>query len=711
MADREEVLSYIREEASRPVTLEEVAGALGIPGKGHGRLAALLGKLEEAGEIVRTRTGRYGPPERMNLVVGRLQGNPRGYAFLVPDRPGQPHVYISATHINGAMHGDRVVARLLARARPGQRAEGEIVRVLERANRRVVGTLEKGRHYHLVVPDERRLTPSIMVPRKGLGRARDGEKVVVEITAWPQHRRPPEGRVIERLGMPEDPGVDVEAIIRSFGLPGEFPGKALREAETLPDRVLEEELEGREDLRGLPVVTIDGEDAKDLDDAVSLEKVDGRWRLGVHIADVAYYVREGSALDREAAHRGCSIYLVDRVIPMLPPRLSNGICSLNPRVDRLTLSVFMDFDPGGKPLNYRIAPSVIRTRERMTYSVVNRLLKGEGGELRERYADLLPYFRWMEELCLILRGRRMRQGSLDFEFPEEKVVVDEGGRPVEIKRLERTIADQIIEEFMLACNRTVAEHFFRAEVPFLYRVHEEPEEEKMIYLKELLGSLGLGLRWRAGSKIHPRDLQGVLRQAEGRREERLVNMVVLRSLKQARYSATNLAHFGLGFKYYTHFTSPIRRYPDLVVHRIVRATLGGGMRAGGGLPARMEARLRRSLPGVAGHSSERERLAQEAERETVNLKKAQYMRERLGEVYDGFIAGVTPYGLYVELDNTVEGLLHVSNLTDDFYYFDEKRYALVGERTRRLYRLGDPIRVQVARVNVEERLIDFLPAS
>lgn len=697
---RRELLDFMREKAYRPLTAEELMEHF-QPADGE-EFMRLLAEMEEEGKIVRTRRGRYGVPEKMNLVVGRLVMNPRGYAFLLPDRPEEEDIFIGAGNLNGAMHNDRVIVRPLGPAVGGRSREGEVIRILQRANRRVVGTFEKGnRRYGYVVPDDKRLVYDIFVPVGAQNRARDGAKVVVEITRWPEQRRNPEGRIVEVIGYGNEPGLDVEVLIRKYDLPVDFPPEVYRELESIPDYVLPEEMEGRRDLRHLDMVTIDGEDAKDLDDAVSLEVLpDGLYRLGVHIADVGHYVKEGSALDREAYRRGTSVYLVDRVIPMLPPKLSNGICSLNPQVDRLALSVIMDIDSKGVVRRHEIFESVIRTRERMTYTAVKKILVDRDEELRARYRPLVPMFEAMAELCQILRARRMRRGSIDFNFPETKVKLDERGKPVEIVRYERSIADMIIEEFMLAANETVARHYYWMEVPFLYRIHEEPDEEKIEALREFLYNLGYLLKGRGS--VHPRALQKVVEEAAGTPAEKVVHTMVLRSLKQACYAEQWLGHYGLAAEYYTHFTSPIRRYPDLVIHRIIKEILHKGQLS----PARREA-LAARMPDIARQASERERIAMEAERESVDMKIVQYMAERVGDVFDGVISSVTSFGFFVELENSAEGLVHVTTLHDDFYEFNEKQLTLTGRHRKRVFRIGMPVRVRLVRANVEERQLDF----
>lgn len=698
--DRDAVLEYMRKDAYRPMTEDELLRAFAVKKTGTRAFKKLLGDMESEGSIYKTRAARYGLPEKMNLTVGKLQGHPRGFGFVIPDNREHPDVFISASALNGAMHGDRVVARVT----PGRngKKEGEVIKILHHANERVVGTFQKKQNYGFVVCDEPRLSHDVFIPRGRLNAARSGDKVVAALTAWPGKRRAPEGKIVEVLGAADEPGMDILTLCRRYGLPEGFPKQALKEAERVPETVGARELEGRRDLRDKAVVTIDGEDAKDLDDAVSLDFLPGGlYQLGVHIADVGYYVPEGSALDREAYARGTSFYLPGRVIPMLPERLSNGICSLNPRVDRLALSVLMDIDRGGEVVRYEIFPSVIRTRERLTYTAVRQVLTNGDEQAVQRYADLIPMLRLMRELALVLRTRRFHRGAIDFNLPEVKVLLDENGRVQELIKVERTVAEQLIEEFMLMTNEVVARHLHRLEVPFLCRVHEKPDSEKLENLQALLRTLGYAIP--GYPRVRPGALQDILSRVAGKKEERLVNDVTLRSMQQARYHPTPLGHFGLASRDYTHFTSPIRRYPDLVNHRLIREVLT----ARGTLSDSRKNALQNRLPEVAKQSSERERLAVEAEREAVDAKKVEYMQNRIGEVYPGIISGVTSFGMFVELENTVEGLVSLTSMTDDYYDYDPPGFRLVGQRTGKVYRLGDEVTVQVTRASVEDRQIDF----
>ncbi|GGI99594.1 ribonuclease R [Alicyclobacillus cellulosilyticus] len=701
MVTRQQLIEYMQHEAYRPLTAQELASAFGMEsGEDFHVLMKLLNDMEERGDVVRTRTNRYGVPERMNLVVGRLQMKARGYGFVVPETPGEPDVYIPAGELGGAMSGDKVIARVEKTA-SGARREGRIIRVLERATDRVVGKFTRHRDHAFVTPLDRRFPQDIFIAKDDMGDAHDGYVVVVEITEYPTATRGPAGRVVEVLGHPDEPGVDILGVVRKYKLPEAFPPEVLAAAEAIPLELSAKDYAGRRDLRQEVIVTIDGEDAKDLDDAVHVKRLpNGHYLLGVHIADVGYYVPQGSALDREAFRRGTSVYLVDRVIPMLPPRLSNIICSLNPQVDRLTLSCEMEIDENGGIVRHDIFPSVIRTTERMTYENVRRILEDRDPDVMARYEALVPHFELMKELALILRAKRMRRGAIDFDFAEIKVIVDDLGRPVEIRPRRRTIAEQIIEEFMLAANETVAAHFHWLQVPFIYRIHEEPELDKMLELNEFVHNFGYHIKGLSG-KVHPRALQEVLEKARGTREERMIATLMLRSMKHARYAPECVGHFGLAAEYYTHFTSPIRRYPDLVIHRIIREVLTKGIDE-----ARRE-QLEAFVAEAAVQASEREKVAEEAEREVDQLKMVEYMQERIGEEFDGLISGVTQFGIFVQLENGIEGLIHISYLTDDYYTFLEKQVALVGERTRRVFRLGDPVRVRVIGANKEELTIDF----
>ncbi|GAC42596.1 ribonuclease R [Paenibacillus popilliae] len=706
MITEQQLLDFMRETAYKPMTYHELEQHFDIQDAADFKaFLVMLTRLEEAGQILRTRSDCYGVPERMNLQRGRLQAHAKGFGFLIPDEMGHPDVYIHANDMKTAMHGDIVLVRITSKGTNGTRMEGAVVRVVKRAVEQIVGIFENHESYGFVIPDDKRINRDIFVAREHMHGAVTGQKVVVRIIVYPEGRAAAQGEVIEVLGHKDDPGVDILSIIRKHQLPEAFPAEVMAEAEGVPDAISEEEIvsQGRRDLRGMTIVTIDGEDAKDLDDAVHVVKLpNGRYELGVHIADVGYYVPEGSDLDREAYARGCSVYLVDRVIPMLPHRLSNGICSLHSHVDRLTLSCVMEFDEKMKLVRHGIFPSVIRTVERMTYTNVRKIVEDGDPEVIARYAELEDFFLLMKELALKLRKRRMQRGAIDFDFEESKVIVDEQGKPVDIVKRERSIAEQIIEEFMLAANETVAEHFHWLRVPFLYRIHEEPNAEKLFHFMAFAANFGYVVRGK-GNSVHPRSLQTLLEEIEGTREQTVISTMMLRSMKQAKYDAESTGHFGLAAEFYTHFTSPIRRYPDLVIHRIIREVIQNG----GTLSEKRQEYLHTRMSDIAQQSSERERVAVDAERDTEALKKAEFMLDKIGEEFDGIISSVTSFGMFVELENTVEGLIRLSDLTDDYYHFHEQHMLLVGERTSNIFRIGDEVRIRVGRVNLEDYTIDF----
>ncbi|MCX8129301.1 MAG: ribonuclease R [Clostridia bacterium] len=701
---KERILAFMREDAYKPLLFKELAMVLDVPKTDMDEFGSIVEELENEGKIFKTHRDRYGIPERMSLVVGRIQGNERGYGFVLPEDEKLGDVFIAADALNGAMHNDRVIARINKKLATDKRAEGEVIRILKRANDTIVGTFESSKYFGFVVPDNKRISSDIFIPKDEFNKAKPGQKVIAEIVKWPEKRRNAEGRIVEIIGDKNEPGTDILSIIKTYSLKEDFPEDVIKQAEAVPDTVTESMTAGRRDLRQLKMITIDSEDAKDLDDAVSVEILpDGNYRLGVHIADVSHYVTEGSPLDKEALKRGTSVYLVDRVIPMLPRKLSNGICSLNPKVDRLAFTVMMDIDSNGKVLGHDIFESVININERMTYKNVYKILVENDNKLIKQYDYLIEDFKNMEKLAMILRKRRFSRGAIDFDFEEAKIILDEKGKPVDIKRYEITVANKIIEEFMLACNETVAEHFFWANVPFVYRIHEDPDTERIESFSEFVHNLGYTLK--GINKIHPKALQELLSKVKGTKEERIISTVMLRSLSKARYSNQNTGHFGLAAKYYSHFTSPIRRYPDLIIHRIMKEFLKGKMSTG------REQSLNESLPEVARICSERERAAEEAERETEDLKKVEYMKEHEGEIFEGIISNVTSFGMFIEMDNTIEGLVRMSSMEDDYYIYNEKQYCLVGERTRKTYRIGDVVRVKLAKADIATRKIDFILAE
>ena len=705
------LLDLIYDKAYVPMKAKEIAMLLSIPKSQRGELEEVLSALTAEGKIGISKRGKYGRPETFSLT-GIFSGNARGFGFVTVEGQEQD-VFIPEEKTGGALHGDKVQIFIEREAGAKGRAEGAVLRILEHANREVVGFYQKNKTFGFVIPDNRRIAMDIFIPQGQDMGAVTGHKVVVRITEFGDGRKKPEGKIVEILGHVNDPGTDILSLVRAYGLPEQFPEEVLREAGQAPD-VSEGDLAGRLDLRDLPTVTIDGEDAKDLDDAVTLEMNSaGNYILGVHIADVSHYVREGSALDAEAFRRGTSVYLVDRVIPMLPHSLSNGICSLNAGEDRLALSCIMEITPDGTITDHRIAETVVRVDRRMTYTAVNAILTdggiepdGSGGSCpeAEAYREFVPMFLKMRELADILRARRRRRGAIDFDFPESKILLDGEGRPLAIEPRQRNAATKLIEDFMLAANETVAEDYFWQALPFLYRTHDRPDPEKIKALGIFINNFGYHIRMQQG-EIHPKELQKLLDKLEGTSEEALLSRLVLRSMKQARYTTDCSGHFGLAARYYTHFTSPIRRYPDLQIHRIIKENLRGG------LAEERRAHYEAILPQAAIQSSALERRAEEAERETEKLKKCQYMSRFVGEEFAGVISGITNWGFYVELPNTVEGLVRMSDLADDYYIFDEKNYELVGERTRKAYKLGQSVRVTVSGTDPVLRSVDFVLAE
>ncbi|MBD8070798.1 ribonuclease R [Bacillus sp. PS06] len=698
----DKLLTFMKDEAYKPLTVQELEEAFGIQdSETFKEFVKALVVMEDKGLVVRTRSNRYGLPEKMNLVRGKLTGHSKGFAFVIPEEKGLDDVFIPPNELKNAMHGDIVLVRLSSESQ-GQRKEGTIVRIIERGVKEIVGTYTESKSFGFVIPDDKKIANDIFIPKNATNGAVEGHKVVVKLVTYPEGRMSAEGEVIQILGHKNDPGVDILSVIHKHGLPQDFPKEALDQANSVPETISEGDLKNRRDLRDQVIVTIDGADAKDLDDAVTVTKLDnGHYNLGVHIADVTNYVTENSPIDKEAADRATSIYLVDRVIPMIPHRLSNGICSLNPKVDRLTLSCEMEIDSEGVVVKHEIFQSVIKTTERMTYSDVNSILVDQDEEISKKYESLVPMFQEMEKLAQILREKRMKRGAIDFDFKEAKVLVDEDGAPKDVVLRERSVAERLIEEFMLLANETVAEHFHWMNVPFIYRIHEDPNEEKLRRFLEFITNFGYVVKG-SGNSIHPRALQEIVEAVQGKPEEMVVSTVMLRSMKQAKYDPESIGHFGLSTDFYTHFTSPIRRYPDLIVHRLIRTYLIEGQ-----IDNQTQKKWKEMLGDIADHSSNMERRAVEAERETDSMKKAEYMADKIGEEYDGIISSVTNFGLFVELPNTIEGLVHVSYLTDDYYRYDDRHYAMIGERTGNVYRIGDEITVRVVNVNKDERSIDF----
>ena len=693
------IIQLVEDSCYVPMKEKELAIFMQVEPEEREELKSILQELLNEGSLQMTKRGKYIKGDgQAKQQVGTFISNSRGFGFVEVE--GQEEdLFIPEDYTGGAFHLDTVQVELLKDQR-GKRKEARVTGILMHGIEQVVGTYDKCKSFGFVIPDNEKLNTDIFIPVERSKGAVTGHKVVAQITDYGDTKHKPEGKIIEILGHVNDPGVDILSIVKGFALPTEFPERVLNQAERVAKEVSEADRAGRKDLRQLMTVTIDGEDAKDLDDAISLSYEDGKYNLGVHIADVSNYVQENSVLDREALERGTSVYLVDRVIPMLPHVLSNGMCSLNMGEDRLALSCLMTVDQKGNVIDHEIVESVIRVDERMNYTDVNKILEEHDPVLCRRYEAQVSMFHCMKKLADILREKRKSRGSIDFDFPESKIELDKEGNPISIKPYERRIANKIIEDFMLIANETVAQDYFWQELPFVYRTHDNPDTEKIKKLGTFINNFGYTIHI-GQDEIHPKELQKLLMKIDGTPEEALISRLTLRSMKQAKYTTENTGHFGLAASCYCHFTSPIRRYPDLQIHRIIKETLRGRMNH------KRMAHYETILPEVAKHSSETERRADEAERETEKLKKAQYMAEHIGEVYEGVISGVTSYGMYVELPNTVEGLVHVTSLTDDYYQYFEDTFELVGEVTNRHYKLGQKVYIRVIGVDEIVRTIDF----
>lgn len=705
------IYEFICDELYVPMKAKEMAMVLQVPKDQRQELQEVLDALVDECRIEVSKKGKYAKSQG-KVLFGVYTGNAKGFGFVSVEN-GEDY-YIAVENRGGAVHLDEVQIQPVPSS-GGRRREAKVVKIVSHGLKELVGTFEGSQNFGFVVPDNQKFGQDIFIAKEHTLGAASGHKVVVQLTQYGEKGKKPEGKVMEILGHKNDPGVDILSIVKDFDLPVEFPEKVLRQAVNVAKEVSHADMQGRKDLRGWQMVTIDGEDAKDLDDAVSCVMEGENYRLGVHIADVSNYVQEHSALDVEALKRGTSVYLVDRVIPMLPHKLSNGICSLNEGEDRLALSCMMLIDPKGKVIDHEIAETVIRVDRRMSYTVVKQILdaqdRQDGKSEREKelcseYEELVPMFVRMKELAALLRGKRMKRGSIDFDFPETKIIVDGDGKPVEIRPYERNVATNLIEDFMLIANETVAQDFFWQEVPFVYRSHEVPDAERIKKLAAFIANFGLTLHGSGmRDDIHPKEFQKLLGKIADTPQEALISRLTLRSMRRANYTVDCLGHFGLATQYYCHFTSPIRRYPDLQIHRIIKDCLRGRMNE------KRKQHYEAILPEVAKQSSETERRADEAERETDKLKKAEYMQEHIGEIFEGVISGMSAWGMFVELPNTVEGMIHVTALEDDYYHYIEASYEMVGETGGRRYKLGQPLRVLCTAVDPLMRTIDFVPAD
>ncbi len=696
------ILELVNDDLYVPMKIKELAIFLQVEKADRPVLEAVLNALVDEGKLAVTKKGKYVKSEE-KIMVGTFISNQRGFGFVEVEGE-ESDIFIPEPEVNGAFHLDKVQIKVNSEARDGKRREGSVLRVIEHGIVDVVGTFEQSKNFGFVVPDNGKIAEDIFIPKEKCKGAMTGHKVVAHINKYPAKGKNPEGEIIEVIGHINDPGTDILSVVKAYDIPMEYPEDVMAFLDRIPDEVSEKDKSGRLDLRDWQTVTIDGEDAKDLDDAITLTREGDRYKLGVHIADVSHYVTEGSPLDKEALKRGTSVYLVDRVIPMIPHKLSNGICSLNQGVDRLALSCIMEIDAKGNVVGHKICETVINVDRRMSYTNVKKILVDEDQEVIREYEELVPMFKLMEELALILREKRRKRGSIDFDFPESKILLDKEGRAIDVKPYERNTATRIIEDFMLIANETVAEDLFWQEMPFVYRTHDNPEPEKIVKLGMLVNNFGYSIHM-SNEDVHPKELQKLLDKIEGTPEEAMISRLTLRSMKRAQYTTECTGHFGLAAKYYCHFTSPIRRYPDLQIHRIIKENLRGG------LSEKRIGHYDGILPEVAKHSSTTERRADDAERDVDKMKKVEYMQDKIGEIYDGVISGMNAFGIYVELHNTVEGMVKVTEIPGDYFIYDEAHYEMRGERTRKTFKLGQKVKVEVVGADKLMRTIDFVFAD
>lgn len=696
------ILDFINSSAYTPMKINDIMLLMEVPEMDKNIFMQILNNLIIKGELIITKKGKIMTPSMLNIFSGTYLSTSKGFGFVVLENDIQSFnsdIFIAEKNSNGAMHKDKVLCQIL-NTKTGAKKEGVIIKVLEKGFNLIVGTFQENKNFGFVIPDEKKFYKDIYIPKKYKKGAVSGSKVVVKIIKDAKNDNKPEGKITEIIGHINDPGIDILSIIKQFELPIDFENDIYDYIENIPSNVLEIEKQNREDLKNIQTVTIDGDDAKDLDDAITIEKLNnGNFKLGVHIADVSHYVKEKTCLDKEALKRGTSVYLVDRVIPMLPHKLSNGICSLNAGEDRLCLSCIMEINQKGEVIAHQILETVINVDKRMTYNIVNDLLTNSNSKFKYEYENFMPMFENMKELRNILLQKRIKRGAIEFDFAEAKVILDQNTRkPIDIKIYERNLATSIIEEFMLIANETIAENFFWLESPFIYRNHEKPDLEKFEKMEEFISKFGYNIK---GSNIYSKSIQKVINKAKNTPEEILINKVILRSFKQARYSSKNEGHFGLATKYYCHFTSPIRRYPDLQIHRIIKKVINGE------LNKNIILELNKKLPDIAKKCSETERKAEEAERETVLAKKVEFMENKINQIFDGIISGITSWGIYVELPNTIEGMVSIKKIEDDYYYYDEKNMQYFGEKTGKIYCLGKKVKVKLISTNKQEKTLDF----
>jgi ribonuclease R len=697
---KEKILEFMEDENYIPLKFKELCELLEIESSMTKEFLKILNQLEDEGKIIMNFSEKYGIPEKMGLIIGIIEGHQKGYGFLISDNKDKRDLFISSTDLSGAMNGDRVIAKITEIHAYDKNPEGMVIRILERANKTVIGTFSQSRNFGFVIPDDRKLSCDVFVSKSDFNGAMDNQKVVVKITQWPTEKRKAEGEIIQVVGNDEDVETHIEAVFIKHKVRKFFPEDVIAQAKSIDIEIPQKEIDRRKDLRHLPIITIDGEDAKDLDDAVYVEKLDNnQYKLGVHIADVTHYVRENNKIDKEALKRATSIYLADRVIPMLPKELSNGVCSLNPHEPKLCLSCEMIIDLKGKIVDYSVYESIISSKYRMNYTDVSNILENDDEALKEKYNDILPMLKNMEVLSNLLRNKRDQRGCIDFDFDETKLIVDEKGKVIDVIKYERRTSNKIIEEFMLAANETIAENYYWLNLPFVYRIHEEPDEEKIADFSKFIYNFGYTLK--GSQEVHPRELQQLLLKIKGKKEETVINTMMLRSLRKAIYSHECSPHFGLAADYYCHFTSPIRRYPDLQIHRIIKAQINNKIAVDN------TSNLNERCAMVAEQSSKQERVADEVERDTDKIRIAEFMSDKIGEEYEGIISGVTSFGIFVELENTVEGLVHISNIIDDYYIYDNDKKVLKGEHTGKTYKIGDVVNVRLEKVSIAQAEIDF----
>ena len=697
------ILKFMSREDYVPMKAKEIAGIFMVPKNKYNNFKSILDKLEKEYKIQKNRKNKYSIIDENKYIKGTYRGNEKGYGFVIPENENMEDIFIPRGNNNNALNDDIVVSEIVKESEDGKRKEGKIVSIVKHEKDKVVGLFVKSKNFGFVIPDDKKFGGDIFISKSNFAKAKNNQKVVVKLTKYPEKNKKAEGKIIEIIGGIDEAGVDMLSLVKEYDLPYEFPQGVIEEAKSKGNKVDKKDIPNRIDLRDKTIFTIDGEDAKDLDDAVRVYKNDdGNYMLDVHIADVSYYVTENSLLDKEAIIRGTSIYMLDRVIPMLPKELSNGICSLNAGEDRFTLSCTMEIDKEGNIISSDVYKAVIKVTERMNYKDVQKIIDGSDEEVLERYKNYIQDFKLMEELAKILKNKRLERGYLNLDLPESKVVLDNNGHAVDIKKYELYFSNEIIEQFMLSANETIAERFYWLEAPFIYRVHEEPDIDKVKELNKFLYNFGYKIN-KSGDKVYPKEFAKVLDSVKGKTEERVVSNLVLRTLKVARYESENDGHFGIASKYYCHFTSPIRRYPDLFIHRIISKYLENNYE----LSEKQKEKYEKQAEQYAKTSSDREKIATKVERDSIDIKMAEYMQDRIGEEYEGMVSSVTSFGIFVELDNTVEGLIRFENLGDEYFEYDEEHKQLIGEKTGITYKIGDRVKIKVINANKETRQIDF----